>query len=288
MKTSAKCLRRGGIRRGGRRRSCPERRVGRSGGWPTRRDAKGVRFGGTPELLFLLAPAGGGAAWLQLRALRTARAVPPGLAPPLPRDVVLAGAPAEVTAPACAPDAPCPVARCGRRKCHRARRRRRRPCGLRPALLGAQLPGVSALLPRLDTLELSAHIPCRVRGGSASHPAHASRSGDLLSAAVPRRRVKFRPSSRRDLCNWLDLFLWRRGISARHFPPALVQCERPIATICSRLRRWPSGFRDSHRGTLVTQRAGAQRCADGGDSQCADDCHAHYPHVLHVGRLRRL
>ena len=306
LEPSAKCLRRGGIRRGGRRRSCHKRRVGRSGGcrsggWLTRRDAEGVRFGGAPVLLFLLAPAGGGAFWLQLRALWTARAVPPGLAPPLPRDVLLAGGPTEVTAPACAP-----VARCGPRSRQRARRWRR-PCGLRHvplaptgALLAALLLGVSALLPRLDTLEVSAHIPCRVRGGSASHhpSTHASAtfflprrpsfwSGDLLSAAVPRRRVRFRPSSQRDLWNRLDLFLWRLGISARHFPSALVQRERlrPVATLCCDLRSWAGGFSrgDSHRGNLITQRADAQRCADGGDSQRADDSHTHNPHILHFG-----
>ena len=285
MKPSAKCLRRrGGIRRGGRRGgrrcscrccSCRRRRVGRSGGWLTRRDAEGVRFGGAPVLLFLLAPAGGRCEhWLQLRALRTARAVPPGLAPSLPRDVVPASGPAEVTAPACASVARCgcqsrAVARCGRQS------RAVAPCGLRhlplaltEALLASLLPHVSALLPRLDTPEVSAHIRCRVRGGSASHPTHASRSGDLLSAAVPRRRVRFRSSSRRDLFNRLDLFLRRRG---SHIPPALVQHKgrRPVATLCCRLRRCAGGFSSggSHRKTLVTQRAGAQCCADGGDSQ---------------------
>ena len=296
MKPSAKCLRRrGGIRRGGRRCSCRRcscrrRRVGRSGGWLTRRDAERVRFGGAPVLLFLLAPAGGRAVWLQLRALRTARAVPPGLAPSLPRDVVPASGPAEVTAPACASVARCgcqsrAVARCGRRS------RAVAPCGLRhfplaltEALLASLLPHVSALLPRLDTLEVSAHIRCRVRGGSASHPTHAS-----CSAAVPRRRVRFRSSSRRDLFNRLDLFIRRRG---SHFPPALVQREgrRPVATLCYCLRRCAGGFGSggSHRKTLVTQRAGAQCCADGGDSQRTNDRHAHDPHVLHIRRLGRL
>ena len=304
MKPSAKCLRRGGgIRRGGRRggcrgscrrRRCRRRRVGRSGGWLTRRDAEGVRFGGAPVLLFLLAPAGGRCEhWLQLRALRTARAVPPGLAPSFPRDVVPASGPAEVTAPACASVARCgcqsrAVARCGRQS------RAVAPCGLRhfplaltEALLASLLPHVSALLPRLNTLEVSAHVCCRVRGGSASHP--TSRSGDLLSAAVPMRRVRFRSSSRRDLFNRLDLFLRRRG---SHIPSALVQHKgrRPVATLCCRLRRCAGGFSSggSHRKTLVTQRAGAQCCADGGDSQRTNDRDAHNPHVVHIRRLGRL
>ena len=241
MKSSAKCLRCGSIRRGRRRRGCPERRVGRSNGWPTRRDAEGERFCGAPMLLLLLAPAarrGRRAAVLcgWRRALRTARAVPPGLAPSLPRDVVLAGGPAEVTAPACAPVARNYSAGCSGSRSRQRRRRRRPHAPPRPLHL---FLAVSALLPRLDTLEVSAHIRCCVRGGSASHPAHASRSGNLLSAALPRGWVRFCPCSRRDLCNRFDLFLWRRGISA--FPSALVQLNWlhkrpcPVATLCCRI-----------------------------------------------------